>query len=217
MIYVVGERKFVREMREFIKAKDYAVIDATDGTDIGFANKMKGVITKEALVPPSKVVKCKLEDYEWDVDEDKINKMWKKFIKSDGFRQTMYALLEGFLNKDMNVFIVISNNAYKAVGHKYAKAINLMLDSHIKFVYTYEDYLNDKSSLRRRLSDRDISRLKNIAEHDFKDDLEARWDEKSGKKKKHKKHHSYLDDEDEENTKNLGKFIKKLLEDDEIF
>ncbi len=211
MIYVFAEKKFVKNAKEFIRAKDFAIIDATGGTDINFANRINGVITKEALIPPPKVVKSKLEDYGWDVDEDVVAKMWKKFIKSNGFEETMYALLEGFLEKDMNVFIVLSNKAYRAIGNKYAKAVNYMLDSHIKFVYTYEDYMNDKSSIKRRLSDRDVSRLKRILEDEFKEDLEARWN----KNPKHKKRkHRFLEDE-EDNSKNLGKFLKKLLEDDD--
>lgn len=217
MIYVIGEKKFVHNAKELIRPKDFAIIDATDGNGAVLNDKVRGVIVKEALIPPSKVVKFKLEECEWEVDEDRVNKIWKKWLKSDGFVETIYALLEGFLKKNMNIFIIISNKAYKAIGSKYAKAINYLLDSQIKFVYTFEDYRNDKDSLTRKLSEKDISRLTKVLENDMKDNLETKWRENKHKKK-HKKNR-YDDDDiyEEEGSKNLGKFVKRLLKEDDIF
>lgn len=210
MIFIVSKKAFLKNAKALIRKKDFVVIDATDDSSSTLSNIISPVMTKDDLAPPSKCVMAELDPdyYEYEIDKKKVRKLWKGWIKRSKVQNCLYAIFRILLEENLNIFIIISNKAYKALGDKYCTSINNELDSRIKFVYTYEEYRDDRESLIRDLSKDDTKILKELTK-EMERDLESNYedDDYDIKKKKQK-------DKKEEISKNYTKYFKKLMKGD---
>lgn len=214
MIFIVGKKAFLKNAKQLIKKKDFVIIDATDDESGKLSNVISPVSVKDELAPPAKLVDAILDPdvYEYEIDKRKLKQIWKKWGKKKKCLEALYAIFRIMIEENLNVFIVLDTKAYKAMKDKYCEYVNGMMDSRIKFVYTYDEYLEDRNSLIRDLSKSDIKDLKSVLK-DIENDLENRFDDDDDlfKKKKKKKK------EDNEKSMNYSKFFKDIFDDKKEF
>lgn len=152
MLYLMSEKQFKKNAKKLVEPKDYIICDATDDEN-GSLTKYSNVVSMHNMNPTPKLVKVKLQKDFDSIDEYKVEKMEKKFFKSKGFITSSMACVKGLLDQDcsINMFIVMRNKAYKVYGKKFAKRIKKLFDVEFDFIFTFEDYLDNKKIIKKDL------------------------------------------------------------------
>jgi len=163
MIIVIGKKDFVKNAKKLVEKKEYLICDGTGEEDDTFV-KYARVVTMEGFNPPSKVIKGKLNTKDLDdvgISEDKLKKLEKKFYKGKEFRTVVMACIKDIVNSSdlHNIYVVLTNKAYKACGKKIVKMIHKNADVDFDFAFTYDDVSGDKSILKKSLKDSKIKTL----------------------------------------------------------
>lgn len=80
MIIVMSEKQFKKNVKKLAEPKDYVVCDSTNDEN-GSLTKYSNVVSMEGFNPPAKLVKC-MKDKDFDtIDEEKLKKIERKFLK----------------------------------------------------------------------------------------------------------------------------------------
>lgn len=166
MIIVIGEKEFGKHAKKLVEKKEYLICDGTDNDNGSFA-KYARVVTMDGFNPPAKVVKGKEKSHDLDdigISRDKIKKLEKKYFHSKGFKTVVMACIKDIVNSDdgHNIFVVMTNKAYKACGKKTVKMIHKVAGVDFDFAYTYDDVKGDKSLLKVSLKNSKIKELAKV-------------------------------------------------------
>lgn len=213
MIIIMPKKVFEKKIRKLAVFKDYVVIDATDSNSQKISTKYSSVITVDKFACPAKVIKyLKGDDGEWAYDESKIKKTQKGWLKGKEMALNICSVVDTFLKSEnqINIFIVLRNDNYALTGEMLADRFNSLLETDVKFVYTWEDG-GCKSVLEKDLSDKCIAEIQDCCDT-VKDALRD-----SIKKKKSRRGRDLEDDDDDyrskkrNKSKNYKKYFKKLV------
>lgn len=205
MIFLLTEKALKKNLSKLVFPKDYLIVDGQDDETAELSRKYANSVTMDAFNPPNKCVKARLEGdsfYDITIDEDKVEKLEKKWKNSTELEKSITALVDTFVSKgQINIFIILKKNVYKAYANSLKKKITSMFTddstSRIKFVYTFDEWKDDSKSLKRDLKKEDLEVLK--VSLDARRELikkNEEEDEKNRKAKGKKKRRHYDDDED---------------------
>lgn len=61
--------------------------------------------------------------------------------------------------RQLNMFIVLRNKAYKVYSKKLVKKMRKIFDTDFEFIYTFEEYEDDKKLLKRDLKNNQVNNL----------------------------------------------------------
>lgn len=151
MIFIISEKDFKKNKKKLVIPKDYIFVDATED-DTGTMSAFTNVITMDALNPPSKLIKLASKE-EGDIDDfidyDKLEKLEKNYFKSLRTKQSVMALVSGMVNRDINIFVIMRNKAYKYYAKRLAKLITSMFDVDFKFVAIFKGSYADMKKLMK--------------------------------------------------------------------
>ena len=206
MIFIMTDKALKKNLNALIYPKPYLIVDGMDDESAELSRKYSNTITMSSFNPPSKCVKARLDDDEdgfygdYVLDDDKIDKIEKRWKNSPNMEKDITALVDTFITKDqINIFIIMRKKAYKAFSESVKKKITSMFTDNsterIKFVYTFDEYQDDHKSLKRDLKDKDIETIKRSvdAQRELIKKNEER-DEEERKKKGKRNRRRYEDD-----------------------
>lgn len=207
MIFIMTDKALKKNLNALIYPKPYLIVDGTDDESAELSRKYSNTITMSSFNPPSKVIKAKLADEEDSyfsevLDEDKIDKIEKRWKNSENMEKDITALVDTFLSKDqINIFIVMRKKAYKAFANSIRKKITSMFTDDttekIKFVYTFDEYLDDHKSLKRDLKDKDVEVMKRSLDARRELIRKNESDDENRRRRKGKKNRRRYEDDDD--------------------
>lgn len=142
-LFILPLKFFDKNKKKLVEEKDYFLLDGTDSDD-GDLHKFTNHINLEGIAPPPKLVKAQSksgDDFEVAMSVFKIEEIEDKYFNSKEFKVAMLTTVKALVGSegDMNVFVVMSNKAYKIYGEKIAKRINKVFDIGFNFCFTKKD------------------------------------------------------------------------------
>jgi hypothetical protein len=181
-------KQWAKNKKKLVIPKDYIIFDATEDDDARMS-AFTNVITMDSMNPPVKLVKLAAShDSDDIIDYDKIEKLEKEFFRGLNLRKAIMATVAGLLeNRDINIFIVMRNKAFKYYKQKMRKAFEKTIPVDFTFVEIFKgDYEDNKKSLKYTFSDDELYQLKKVLREKEKES-EKIFDKKYKKKDKKKK------------------------------
>ena len=220
MIYICKKKSFEKMAKKILPDYDYFIIDGEDtGSSVSTAKTISDTFshcTSDGnFTPPRKLIKILTEDdddddYAPDKVEDIIDDYFdNRRVKASMIKavKTMFALSNA--NKpipEINVFIVLPNKVYKAMGIRFLNEYKKLFKNLPQFIYMEDVLKENKKILGKKLSKEDLNKVSNRIS-----DLEDKVSKGKKDKDKKDKHH----DEDDKMDKKKKKKDKKKKHKDE--
>jgi hypothetical protein len=166
MIIVISKKDFEKNAKKLVEKKEYLICDGTDG-ESGSFTKYARVVSMDGFNPPAKLIKVKLSDDGYDeIDSTKLKKLEKKYFKGKDFKTCVMACVKDIVTTDdaHNIFVVVTNKAYKTYAKKMIKSMEKLMDADFQFAYLYDDVKADKSLLKHTLKSSKVKALGKVIE-----------------------------------------------------
>ena len=183
------EKDFLKNKKKLVAPKDYVIGDATDNTS-GEITKFSNLVSLDGLKPPKNLVNLILNDSD-KLDPDKIEKLEKRYIKSQAFRNAAIGLIMSQVQSDKNYFIVFRDKDWKAYGKTIFRKFKKLFPCDEDVMFTFSDIEDNFKILSKALSedarrelDKSTKKLIKKLEEQEKEKEESK--EKKKKKKKDK-------------------------------
>jgi hypothetical protein len=160
MIFIISQKQFLKNKKMLVKPKEYLIIDGTDDSS-GDLRKFCNVITVDSFNPPAKVLSYfdKKDISVDDIDEEKIKKVMKKYLKGKSFIVGVMGAAKAIVDasRPFNVLIVIKNKVYKHLSSKIVKRMKKLLE--FDFIYTFDDIEEKPKLLKKEITREDLKML----------------------------------------------------------
>lgn len=226
MIYICKKKTFEKMAKKILPDYEYFIIDGEDtGSSVSTATKtisdtFSHCTADGNFTPPRKLTRVMLDEDVDDYDPDKVEDMIIDYFDNKRVKlsmikaiKTMFAL-SSLPNKaipEINVFIVLPNKVYKAMGNRFLNEYKTMFKGIPQFIFMDEVLKDDKKVLGKRINKDDLNKIsKRISE------LEDKLSKKD-KDKKDKKHKDKKDEDIKEIKKDKKKSKKKKHKDNDSF
>lgn len=188
MIFILSLKMWDKYKKKLVEPKDYIILDATDNEDSKMT-QYTNVVTMDNFCLPMKLIRLiQEEDYDGIIDLDKIEELEENFFKSGNFETSVLATMNIFLERDINVFIVMKNAAFKYYRKKFkAEFCKIIPDADpLTFILEKGDLDKHKKALKSSISNDEAETLKKQIRKKEKE-MEGFHKEKRKKTKKKKK------------------------------
>jgi hypothetical protein len=194
MIFLLSLKYWDKNKKKLVEPKDYIVLDATDDGEARLSS-FTNVVAMDNFAIPVKLLKYseELNEIEDDfIDLDRMQDMEKDFFRSHKFASSVAATVSVFLEKDINVFIIIRNKAFKFYRYYFKNEFcKVFPDAANCFVVLEKDLKTYKKELNHSFSSKEIEIMKKALrkkEKELEEDADKR---KKKAKKKRKKGNGY--------------------------
>ena len=193
MIFLLSEKIWEKRKKKLVEPKDYIIVDSLDAATESPLLEYTNAVTIDDFAMPTKLMHAFQDDFEEILDDDAIIEIQKNFFYGTKFRSSVLAVVRTFIEKDLNIFIVIKNKAYKGWRKMYQKAFEKAVPEFKDYFWILSKDLNDKDqeALKRNIPPEKIPYLKKkVAEKETEMEVEHEKAKKKHKKnkKKAKKH-----------------------------
>lgn len=203
MLFIYKKKTFEKKAKKILPDKEYFIID---GEDIGSAvSSKKGETISDSFThctnngyftPPRKLINYFLDKGDKQYDPSKVEEWLDDYFDSKNTKiallsavRAIFALMNNEKNPipEINIFIVLPNKVYKAMGERFKAEYKKMFGLSFEFVFTEDDVEEDKELLTKALSNKQINKiLEKLEELEKKNKLNKDKDKKKSKKKKDK-------------------------------
>lgn len=220
MIYICKKKSFEKMAKKILPDYEYFIIDGEDtGSSVSISKTISDTFshcTSDGnFTPPRKLTRILTDEDDDDYNPDKVEDMIDEYFDSRRVKasmikavKTMFALSNA--NKpipEINVFIVLPNKVYKAMGIRFLNEYKKLFKNISQFIYLEEVLKENKKILGKKLSKEDLNKISNRIS-----DLESKID-KNKKEKDKNKHH----EDDKVDKKKKKKDKKKKHKDEHSF
>lgn len=188
MIFILSLKIWDKYKKKLVEPKDYIILDATDNEDSKML-QYTNVVSMDNFCLPMKLIRTiREEDFNDAIDIDKIEELEDNFFKSENFKTSVLATMSIFLERDVNVFIVMKNAAFKFYRKKFkAEFCKIIPDADpVVFILEKGEIDKHKKTLHLSLSEDETEILKKQVRKKEKE-MEGIHKEKYKKSKKKKK------------------------------
>ena len=188
MIFLLSLKMWDKFKKKLVEPKDYIILDATDNEDSKMT-QFTNVVSMDNFCLPMKLIRViQEEDYDGIIDVDKIEELEDNFFRSGNFETSVLATMSIFLERDINVFIVMKNAAFKYYRKKFkAEFCKIIPDADpLIFIIDKKDFDKNKKALRASITRDEAEILKKQVRKKEKE-MEGAHKEKRKKTKKKKK------------------------------
>lgn len=195
MIFVMKYKTFNKISKKILPAADYLIVDGNDldseistNADKALSANYTNVYTNGTFTPPKSLIRD-LTDIEEGApirsNARKIEDKLKDYLKSEDMTLSITATVNTINVFDdprsANVFIVLPNKVYRAVGEDLTRRIKKLFKTDFDFIFNDDEILKNKKLAKKKLKKNQVKEIKKLVSANVdKYGLE-------GKKKKKKK------------------------------
>jgi hypothetical protein len=161
MIFLLSNKQWEKHKKKLVEPKNYLILDATDDSDAKMAS-FTNMVTMDNFAVPLKLLRwAGDDDFDDEIDLDRIEDLETSFFKSDKFAVSVIATMSAFLESDINVFIVVRNKAYKFYRNKFkSEFCKVFPDAANCLVIMKNDIKKHKKDLNYSFSSEEVNIMK---------------------------------------------------------
>lgn len=188
MIFLLSLKTWDKYKKKLVEPKDYIILDATDNEDSKMT-QFTNVVSMDNFCLPMKLIRViQDEDYGDAIDIDKIEDLEDNFFRSGNFETSVLATMSIFLERDINVFIVMKNPAFKYYRKKFKSEFCKIIPDADPLLHIVEkgNFEKHKKALKASITSDEAEILKKQVRRKEKE-MENLHKEKKKKSKKKKK------------------------------
>jgi len=188
MIFIMSMKQWEKNKKKLVQYKDYIIFDGTDDDDAKLS-KFTNTVTMDAFCPPARLLKLtsdKAFDSSEIIDLDKIEDLEDRYLNGVSMTNAILATVSGLCERDINMFIVLRNKAFKTYKKRLRRRFITMFNVNIPFVYILDDTKECKKALRESLSEDELNVLSERL-HKLEKDAEKKYDKEKKRRKKIRK------------------------------
>ena len=174
MIYVMNQKFLKKNIEKMAKHNPYFILDGENFAVTGKSNDTVAITTKfnrahsvGGFCPEVKLYGMirKLKRGE-EVNEDKLDKEIKKFIKDKSFivaiNVALKALIAGGTSEPLNIFVVLPNVVYKYLGKRIIKKMIKVADVDFEFIFSQDALEEDMKRLKQLLDPKELKEIDQV-------------------------------------------------------
>lgn len=169
MILLISEKYFKKNPKKLIEYKDYVLGDATDRGDDALDSKFNKVTDMGEFNPPPKLQKIVTDPNreETRIYKRNINKHMENWLNDEALISKIVAIGDYIVDyndkmgEDVNIFLILRKNMFKAYSKNLKDRINEILDCNICACVDKDmDKMEFKSLVKKKMTKKKLKALK---------------------------------------------------------
>lgn len=192
----MSAKQFLKYKEKVVVEKDYLILDCTDGQESRM-NKFTSTVSMDNFIIPTKLTSVMDQTISDEyIDLDSVEELEKNFFRGKKFSTSVLATMSTFLrtedDKDINIFIVIRNKAFKYYRKKFVSEFCRAFPEAASLIYIYDSKDRDKmkKALKKNITNgerqflkKELEKIEKRMEEEAKLELKKKKKSKKSKKK----------------------------------